>query len=563
VTTPIERAKEKARSRPRPVTPEFIAAEMAKCKADFIYWANTYAYIFDNEAKTWIKFKLWEAQIEAAHLALDNQYALALKTRQVGFTWLWAIAIKLWKMIFHPITRVLVFSQGEDEAYALLSEQRMRGMYSRLPAWMQLDMGAANSKSMFDLSNGSGIEALPPTRGGDSRTVTDLVIDEADLIPNFSELLARAEPTVGRNGSILLIGRAAKNTPNSPFKKMYRAAKAGESKYKCIFIPWFAHPEWDQVRYDREKADIFARTGSLDDLFEQHPATDTEALAARSLDKRFAPDIIARVSHEARQVFDLDAPQITGLRLYQLPQHGHRYGIGADASGGKTDGDPAVACIVDAETNEQVAVLEEKVEPDVFGGHVADLAEYYNGATVLPELNNHGLLTLKVLQARGTSLRSGINRRGDTGKPGWLTTAPSKNMLYDTVAKVFQDVMKESEESGQPVLPVICDFKTASEMAGLDINTLSAPEGEHDDHSIAYALAQMCIYRGTPSMEIAHHNLWKEDRRAAAQPTGSMQKTVSDSILESNTRPQPSPYNQTEADIIRQLKEKGYKGGRW
>src|SRR5258706_10552907 len=132
--------------------------------------------------------------------------------------------------------------------------------------------------------------------------------------------------------------------------------------------------------YAGQKREILSRDGTNDALFEQYPSSDTEALQARSQDKRFAPEIIALVSHEAKQVADLNAPQITGLRLYQLPQHGRKYGIGADASGGKTDGDPAVACVVDAETNEQGAVLEEKVEADVFGGRVAGLAKFFDNA---------------------------------------------------------------------------------------------------------------------------------------------------------------------------------------
>ncbi len=559
--SPIERGKDRAKQHPKPISEEFKEAEKAKCAADFMYWCNTYAHIFDNETKSWILFSLWDAQMEAAQLALDNQYAMALKTRQIGITWLWAIALKLWKMIFHPITQVLVFSQGEDEAYALLGEQRMRGMYSHLPEWMQLGLGSVNSKSQFSLDNGSGIEALPPTRGGDSRTVTDLVIDEADLIENFSELLARAEPTVGRNGSILLIGRAAKKSPNSPFKRMYKAARAGDSKYKAIFIPWYAHPEWDQTRYDREKADIFNRTGSLDDLYEQHPATDTEALAARSLDKRFHPDIIQRIHRERKPIDVPGAPIIPGLRIYRAPEAGRTYGIGADPSGGTTDGDPAVASVGDAGTYEQVAVLECKAEADVFANYVATLAEWYNKAAVLFELNNHGLAMLANLKAHGVTLRHGINRRGDTGKPGWLTTAPSKHMLYDTAAKVFEDVMREAAEVGQPILPVIYDLKTAVEMSSIDVDTLSAPEGDHDDHAMAFVLMEQCIYRGVSSMQTGHHNLWAEEQEEPAHPQGTP------ALLRREEAPRPVERVtgvSAETEIQEMLKRRGISGGgRW
>lgn len=553
--SPAERARQRSAERPKPITDQFIKSELDHCAEDPLYWINTYARIYDNETKGWIPFSLWPAQEEAAMLAVNEQYVLSLKARQLGLTWLWALALSLWDMRFHPISEILLFSQGEVEALELLSEQRMRGMYNQMPEWMRLSMGSADSKSEFRLSNGSGARALPPTRGGDSRTVTHLVVDEADLIENFSDLLARAEPTVGRNGKIRIIGRAAKNKPNSPFKKMYKAAKAGEGKYKALFIPWYAHPERTQEWYEAQKVDIFSRDGSFDALFEQYPATDTEALQARSLDKRFAGEIIASVSREAKPIQFDAAPLLPGLRLYKGPEYGHAYGLGADPSGGKTDGDPAVACVVDAVTLEQVAVLEVKAEPDVFGEYVADLAAFYNGATVLFELNNHGLAMQANLKKRGVALRSGINRRGDTGKPGWLTTNPSKHMLYDTVAHVFEDVMKEASQSGQPVLPVICDVKTAFEIAGLDINTLSAPEGEHDDHAMAFALAQQCVYRGTSGVAAVRHDLWQPQQEARHNKETAVAPFRRE--LEKNDRQRFAPAPDIPTDAQERLRKRG------
>ena len=40
--------------------------------------------------------------------------------------------------------------------------------------------------------------------------------------------------------------------------------------------------EW----YEAEKRAFLAQTGALDDLYQEYPATDAEAMAPRSLDKR-------------------------------------------------------------------------------------------------------------------------------------------------------------------------------------------------------------------------------------------------------------------------------------
>jgi hypothetical protein len=76
--------------------------------------------------------------------------------------------------------------------------------------------------------------------------VTDVVIDEADLIEDLDDLIARAEPTLGEKGQMIVIGRAVKKAPNSSFKRRYRAAKAamlsGEDALwnKVMFSPWYA-----------------------------------------------------------------------------------------------------------------------------------------------------------------------------------------------------------------------------------------------------------------------------------------------------------------------------------
>lgn len=525
----------RTKARPRAPTRAEQDAEKALCAADPVYFVNKYCQIYDNDTQGWVAFALWPFQEHALRVvsAYDDTLlrwlylrVIALKTRQIGFTWLLADAHKLWKMLFRPISEVLVFSQSDEDAMAVLSEERFKGMFKRLPAWMQMDT-KTDSAHEFRLSNGSGIRALPESRGGDSRTVTDVVIDEADLITDLSSLIARAEPTLGAKGQMVVIGRAVKKYPNSPFKRLYLQAKATEETggpglwNKALFVAWFDHPGRTKEWKDQLDRETIEREGSLDFVHEHYPATDLEALSARSLDKRFPPDWIQAL-YKARQpltVLPAGAPPIPGLRIFTPPDPRRQYGIGADPSGGKADGDNAVAQVIDALSLEQVAVLTGKFEPDQFGYFVADVAAYYNNAPVLFELNNHGHATRMSLRERGTTMRNGMTRKGPGRDPGWLTTEWSKSLLLDTAAKVMQSVLDEARQSEQPVSPILFDGVTAFEIASIDINSLSAPEGDHDDHSVAWCLAQMCVYRGVPSMEIVKHNLWdKGDKGVSTDP---------------------------------------------
>src|SRR5262249_42025745 len=119
-----------------------------------------------------------------------------------------------------------------------------------------------------------------------SYTGTLAIVDEADLVPDLDKLLRSVKPTIDARGRLLLVSRADKGQPESAFNRIYRAAVAAGSDWHPVFLPWNARPDRDAAWYEAQKRDIRARTGALDDLFEQYPATDAEALAPRSLDKR-------------------------------------------------------------------------------------------------------------------------------------------------------------------------------------------------------------------------------------------------------------------------------------
>ena len=70
----------------------------------------------------------------------------------------------------------------------------------------------------------------------------------------------------------------------------FLASKRGENGYRAIFLPWSARPGRSAEWYEEQKRDVLARTDATDDLFQEYPATDFEALAPRSLDRRFAAD---------------------------------------------------------------------------------------------------------------------------------------------------------------------------------------------------------------------------------------------------------------------------------
>src|SRR5262249_27003467 len=152
-----------------------------------------------------------------------------------------------------------------------------------------------------------------------------------------------------------------------------------------------------------QRLDVLARTGSTDDLTEQYPATDAEALAPRMLDKRIPAAWLQECFEEEPPLAMLppEAPAIPGLRWFALPEPGHKYVIGADpAQGNPTSADSAL-CVLDVDFGEQVAELAGKFEPAVFASYAKQLAMWFQKAGILVERNNHGHAVLLWLRDNG------------------------------------------------------------------------------------------------------------------------------------------------------------------
>ena len=461
-------------------------AELILCGADYLYFITEYCQIYDPQDADWIPFELWPEQVEALNLVMDNQFTIALKARQLGLTWL-ALAIALWLMLFRPIATILLFSKRDDESTYLLGEERLRGMYRRLPKWMQCEGETVNAATHWTLSNGSTAYSFPTT-GGDGYTATFVLVDEADLVPDFNHLMRAVRPTIDAGGKLFLVSRADKNKPESEFKRIYKAAKEGKNNWAHIFLPWFIRPERTQAWYEQIKADIQQQTGALDDLYEQYPATDVEALAGKSKDKRI-PVQWLNACYQPMQPMSLDmlklekAPTLPTLMVYRLPIPKRKYVISADPAEGNPTSDDSAAVVLDEMTGEEVAMLSGKFQPTTLGSYIDKLGTWYNGARVMVERNNHGHAViawlrdhskLRRLHGWDNDIASATNER----KEGWLSNSRGKSLLYDGMSDACRDVQV-----------IIHSFKCYNQLASIEGSTLRAPEGEMDDCSDAFALA--------------------------------------------------------------------------
>ena len=439
-----------------------LQVEVFKCGESPAYFINTYCKIYSAVDGGWVPFTLWPAQLETLDTIHNNRLVSILKARQLGQTWL-ALSYALWTMLFRSAATVLMFSRRDDEAVDLL-KHRLRGMYRRLPEFLQVKELSVDNDHELELSNGSRAKAFPTT-AGDSYTASLVIVDEADLVPNLSELMASVKPTIDGGGKMVLLSRPDKSRPMSPFKQIYRAARAGENSWTAVFLPWFAHPKRDAAWYEEQRADILSRTGAVDDLHEQYPASEAEALSPRQLDKRLPSEWLLSCYVPQRPLVRentpaLHWPPLPGLIVYAVPRIGRRDALAADPAEGNPNSDDSALDVLDIDTGEQVCTLAGRYEVTTFAAIVDIVGRWYGVAGVLPERNNHGHALIAWLHDNSPlQLMAGLD-----GRAGWLTTSKSKSVLYDTAADMFRD--REAK---------IHELSTFSQLASISGSTLAPP----------------------------------------------------------------------------------------
>lgn len=474
---------------------------MALCKADYGYFLRQFAHIEnatpDGESGgDWVRFAPWPAQMEVLRELRSRRQLIILKARQLGLTWL-VLGYALARMLFAPITVALFFSRGEKEAKDLL--MRLKGMYSRLPDWMKDGDATIDNSEEWRLPSGSRAISLPTT-GGRSYTASLVVMDEADFIERFNEAMDAVKPTIDAGGQMFLISTVDKKKQGSPFKMMYRAAKEALSSWHPVFLPWHARPDRDAAWYEEQKRDSLTRTGALDSLHQEYPATDTEALAPNSLDKRIHPMWIEACYAPLKAVKNpRGAPSLPMLEVYKLPQPGRKYVVGGDPAEGNPNSDDSALTVVELSSGEECAVLAAKVEPATFAGYIRLVSAYYNSAPVLVERNNHGHTVILWLKdnARRVRLLHGHDwdseQHDKDEKVGWHTSTLSKALMYTECADQFRQ-NADLDEQGQPgkhPSKILHSESSYFQLAAIEGASLKAPEGMHDDRATSYALAQV------------------------------------------------------------------------
>lgn len=238
------------------------------------------------------KFKMWDKQKEALDLFLRASRAIALKSRQLGVTWL-ALAYITWRIVFFPGQDWFALSKTEDpDAYQLVA--RVVFILERLPSWL-IQYGKNKGKMLTWESTASKVTIHhPDTKDANGKIIIQkpsvfqsfaatadaarswtgdgLLLDESAAQEYAREVWTAAQPTIGRptSGQVIVIST---NRRGTWFEETAQKAYAGKGKFKFIFFPWNTDPRRNEKWYQETLEEL----GNELAMRQEHPATPEEA----------------------------------------------------------------------------------------------------------------------------------------------------------------------------------------------------------------------------------------------------------------------------------------------
>lgn len=458
---------------------------------------------------------------------------IVLKARQMGLSTAIEAIIYWWTATHKHITAMIV--AHKDDATENLYNMFKRYYDNCNPIFQPSRKYNTRKDLVFNKEDGTGLDSVIKTDSaqsvsvGRSDTIQLLHGSEVGEWTRGEELVASLLQTVPLLPNTMIFLESTANGMGNYFHKEWESAKKGDSVFEPFFFPWWMHDEYTMkgeiAEYNQEEQDIlelfqeaevpedqwegkicFRRykerefRATPERLYQEYPSTDLEAFLASG---RPVFDIksLVKLMSDAEKVTDYTYHMIeqkdrtitatpspnSPLKVWQMPQFGHEYVIGADVAEGLENGDWSVADVIDKETLQTVARWRGHCDPDVFGKILEQLGRFYNYALIGCEINNHGLTTVQKLRDYFyTNLyrrEKGMDERFEeaTSKLGWKTDMRTKPMMIDYLGEAIREQLIKDHD--------VVFFREAMSYVRDDNGRTNAEEGTNDDTVIAKAIA--------------------------------------------------------------------------
>lgn len=517
---------------------------------DFYRYADNNLWIKDKDAQI-VPFRPNKAQKAVIDSVLESLAKgepirlIVLKARQMGLSTAIEAIIYWWTTTHKNITAMIV---GHEDASSKNLYLMFKRYYENCnPIFQPTRRYNTRQDLVFDVSDelkaqakkegreSPGLGSLIKTgtaqnvSTGRSDTIQLLHGSEIGEWDNGEELVASLLQTVPARANTMIFLESTANGMGNYFHREWENSMKGDGVFKPFFFPWWQHDEYEfegEVgEYNDEelaiielfkaakipkdkwgKKILFRRYKEKEfksdrlKLYQEYPSTDYEAFLASGRPrfdieslvhyKSKAEDVIVRaydMKEDTRKTVSVQESVGAPLKIWDMPERGVDYVIGADVAEGLKDGDYSVADVVRTSDLKTVARWRGHIDPDLFGNVIDKLGRLYNFALVGVEINNHGLTTVQRLRDLFyTNLyrrERGIDERFEesTSKLGWKTDLKTKPLMIDYLAEAIREKLITDYD------PIF--VREAMTYVIDDAGRTNAEEGCFDDTVMAKAIA--------------------------------------------------------------------------
>jgi hypothetical protein len=296
------------------------------------------------------------------------------------------------------------------------------------------------------------------------------------------------------------------------FYRMAQRAEKGRGDYRLHFFGWYQDPyayrDLDpDFQFEQDDLDYFAQ---MEEELHQ-PLTpeqrywyimkreefmetddDTEGMMLMKQEYPTVPEeafiatgakVFRRINYEERKPVRVEGR----LRVWEEPVEDAEYVIGSDISGG-LGRDYSVVKVIRVSTLEEVASYRNNwISPSDFAHKLDEIGRLYNEAFIVPESNNHGVLTIDVLK-RIYPISRLYHRLVPDAKYknrkkkvlGFLGSYKSVIYSLNTLKLYIRRGLLIHDSVG---------FEELRSLEETDSGNYEAPEGQHDDCAKSYGHA--------------------------------------------------------------------------
>ena len=409
---------------PYALTKKEIKQEVVKCGRNPAYFLKNFSKIRHPEEGL-IPFNTYYFQDDLLDNFRDHRFNIVLKARQLGISTI-AAGYVAWLMNFHRNKEILVVATKQETAKNLVT--KVKGIYKSLPKWLQIGGIESDSKTLFELKNGSIIKASATSSdAGRSEALSLLIIDEAAFVENIDDMWAAVYPTLSTGGRCLAI-----STPNGVgnwYHKMFSEAEDEQNLFHTTTLMWDVHPDRDQIWFENETKNMSRR----------EIAQELECNFNMSGETVIHPEDIERMAKSVlapsrRAGFDRN------YYIWEEYKPERSYIISADVARGDGN-DYSTFHVIDLVDVAQVAEYQGKPDIDMFATFLGEAGREYGGCMIVVENNNIGYAVLMKLIESGypnvyysikgsnEHVEQYIAEQASNAVPGFTTTAKTRPLL--------------------------------------------------------------------------------------------------------------------------------------